>query len=69
MYQQLIDRADRRLRAIRLAKCIIVGGPLLSLVVVVPALAGCVSLGCTSTLQRGCDPSPKWTGYSLETRP
>lgn len=34
MYQHLIDRADRRLRAVRLAKCIVVGGPLLALILV-----------------------------------
>lgn len=28
-------------------------------------LTGC----CTSTLQPGCDPMPKWHGYQLEYRP
>jgi hypothetical protein len=38
MYQHLIDRYDRRRRAIRLAKCVTVGGPLLALLIV---LASC----------------------------
>lgn len=32
MYQHLIDRADRRLAAVKLAKCIIVGGPIVAIV-------------------------------------
>lgn len=35
---------------------------------VLAILAGCVSPLCTSTLQQGCDPMPKWRGYSLEIR-
>jgi hypothetical protein len=41
MYQHLIDRADRRLRAVRIAKTITVGGPLLALLIVCVAMAGC----------------------------
>lgn len=37
----------------------------LVLAAVAMSLQGC----CTSTLQRGCDPMPKWKGYSLEYRP
>jgi len=32
--------------------------------IIAVVLAGC----CTSTLQRGCDPMPKWRGYALEMR-
>jgi hypothetical protein len=32
MYQHLIDRADRRLAAVKVAKCIIVGGPVVAIV-------------------------------------
>ena len=34
MYQHLIDRTDRRLRALRIAKIINVSGPLLALLLV-----------------------------------
>lgn len=37
----------------------------LALLLACACLAGC----CTSTLQRGCDPMPRWEGYSLEYRP
>lgn len=62
-YQYLIDRADRRLRAVRIAKTIVVAGPVIAICAVL--LGGC----CTSTLQRGCDPMTKWRGYSLELAP
>lgn len=36
----------------------------LVLLLLAAALTGC----CTSTLQRGCDPMPKWRGYALEAK-
>jgi len=41
MYQHLIDRADRRLRMIRLAKIVTVCGPFLALLIACAAMAGC----------------------------
>ena len=53
----------KRSEAYRLRRLARKGGKMNTLAILL-TLSGC----CTSTLQPGCDPQPKWTGYVLEDR-
>ncbi len=63
MYQDILDRYDRAERALKTARRIWAATHIIALsTACLWLLTGC----CTSTLQPGCDPMPKWRGYSLQ---